>query len=318
MSADRTESPTVLAIGMVSADHYLRVASLPERDEKVHGARLGWFAGGMAANFAVAARQFCPGTRLVTTFGDDPEAAAIRRRLEALGIDLRGSAEAAGRGSLTAVTTIDHRAEKSMVILDSGLPLPDVEWCVSEAAGGDWDVVYPVALDAAWCGEIGVAARKAGALVAFDLEPYFVASAWDTPDFVRMMESAGVVFMKMDSVRAAGLSGAAAAAEALQRLGAGVVVVTDGPGVTYCTDGDTRCTATPPAVTVADSTGAGDAFAGAFCALYAQRRPLPECLATATAVGSLATTEYGCQTYAPLRPAPFRRLLSEVTVRQVR
>ncbi|MDG6107167.1 carbohydrate kinase family protein [Dactylosporangium aurantiacum] len=302
---------------MVSVDHYLRVVSLPRKDEKVNGRRIGWFAGGMAANFAVAARQFGAEARLVATFGADAEAGEIRRRLTALGIDLTGSADVPTADSLTSYTVVDRDADKTMVIVESDLPLPDPGPIAAEAAGGAWDVVYPVALDAAWCREIGAAARAAGAAVVFDLEPYFVESAWDTPDFVAMMATAEIVFMKLDSVRAAGFRDAAEAAGALRRMGPRVVVTTDGPGEVYCAADDDRFAAVPPAAVVTDTTGAGDAFAGAFCSLYAQRRSVEDCLATATALGTLTVGEFGCQSYAPLRAERLRGVLDRVETRKL-
>jgi sugar/nucleoside kinase (ribokinase family) len=66
--------------------------------------------------------------------------------------------------------------------------------------------------------------------------------------------------------------------------------------------------------TVVDSTGAGDAFAGAFCALYARGRALEDCLSVATAVGTLCVTRLGCQSYAPIEWRAFDALHAAVTV----
>ena len=292
--------PSVLALGVVSADYYIRVQSLPRQDEKVNGSRLGWFAGGMCANFAVAARQLGARARFVTVFGDDGESEQMRRDLQRLEVETDGSTMVAGTPCWSSITMMDDAAEKVLVILESDLPLPDPEHSAIQAASGDWDVVYPVALNARWCTQIGRAARRTGALVTYDLEPYFMKAVWGSEDFAMMMRTADLLFLKLDSAQAAGFATSAAAAEALQAMGAKVVVVTDGPRETYCAAGDERLMVSPPTVEVVDSTGAGDAFAGTFCTLYAQQKSVAECLSTATAVGTLSVTGLGCQAYAPI------------------
>src|SRR6266568_7060650 len=89
--ASQARRPSILAIGVVSADHYIRVTSLPQRDEKVNGSQMGWFAGGMCANFAVAARQLGARARFITVFGDDDKSDEMRRNLERLEVETEGS-----------------------------------------------------------------------------------------------------------------------------------------------------------------------------------------------------------------------------------
>lgn len=308
-----TSPPAVLSIGVVSADRFLRVRSLPKPEEKVNGKDLGWFVGGMCANFSVAARQFGARTRFVTVFGDDEESARIQDGLTRLGVDTEGSVTLEDRNSWSSLTLLSDQGEKVLVILESGLPLPDPESCVRHLSEG-WDVVYPVSIDAAWCTEIGVAAQRHGALVVYDLEPYFVESAWGTRQFAEMMACGDLVFTKMDAVRAGGFDTAADAVAALMDMGPRTVVITDGPRPVYCAGAGRTVSATPPSVPVVDSTGAGDAFAGAFCGLYAQDRPLEDCLSVATAVGTLCVTSLGCQSYAPIEWSAFGAVHNRVTV----
>ncbi|PRY41305.1 carbohydrate kinase family protein [Umezawaea tangerina] len=303
--------PALLSIGVVSADRFLRVGSLPRPEEKVNGKDLGWFVGGMCANFSVAARQFGARTRFMTVFGDDEQSARIQDGLTRLGVDLQGSVTLGNRSSWSSLTLLSDQGEKVLVILESDLPLPASENCVPHLSEG-WDVVYPVSIDAAWCTEIGVVAQSHGALVAYDLEPYFVESAWGTRQFAEMMSCGDLVFTKMDAIRVAGFDTKADAAAALMDLGPRLVVITDGPRPVYCAGAGRTMSATPPSVQVVDSTGAGDGFAGAFCGLYAQGRPLEDCLSVATAVGTLCVTSLGCQSYAPIEWSAFDAMHNRV------
>jgi bifunctional ADP-heptose synthase (sugar kinase/adenylyltransferase) len=50
---------------------------------------------------------------------------------------------------------------------------------------------------------------------------------------------------------------------------------------------------------VVDTTGAGDAFVGAFCASLASRRSLPDCLKRASVAGTLGCTRVGARAGVP-------------------
>ena len=71
-----------------------------------------------------------------------------------------------------------------------------------------------------------------------------------------------------------------------------VIVTLGGEGARWY--GSTGSTAIPPlAVDPVDTTGAGDAFCGAFCARLAAGDPIDVALRWATAAGALATTVAG-------------------------
>jgi ribokinase len=57
----------------------------------------------------------------------------------------------------------------------------------------------------------------------------------------------------------------------------------------------------PPAVAAIDTTGAGDAFAGAFAVAFARHWSPSAALEWACAAGALATTRAGAGTAAPTR-----------------
>jgi ribokinase len=63
-------------------------------------------------------------------------------------------------------------------------------------------------------------------------------------------------------------------------------------------------------VKVVDTTGAGDAFAGALAVALLERRPQREAVRFAVAASALAVTRYGAQPSYPTR-AEIERLLAE-------
>jgi ribokinase len=89
---------------------------------------------------------------------------------------------------------------------------------------------------------------------------------------------------------------------ALRERGAGAVVTTLGAAGAIITDADGQTTAIPaPRATVVDTTGAGDAFAGALAARLAAGDSLLTAARWGVAAGSLAVRAPGAQeSYADL------------------
>lgn len=84
--------------------------------------------------------------------------------------------------------------------------------------------------------------------------------------------------------------------ESIWKLGAKQVVVTDGSRGAWAYDGETLCYAKGEAIAhVADSTGAGDAFTGAFLAAYLKQKDIAECLRWGIANGGNAVQYYGAR-----------------------
>jgi sugar/nucleoside kinase (ribokinase family) len=79
----------------------------------------------------------------------------------------------------------------------------------------------------------------------------------------------------------------------LNRKVTGQLVVTRGDEGAYYWRGQELCQIAVPAVTVKDSTGAGDNFHAALALAISRRKPLPEAVKFAVAVASLSCRAYG-------------------------
>jgi sugar/nucleoside kinase (ribokinase family) len=89
-------------------------------------------------------------------------------------------------------------------------------------------------------------------------------------------------------------------AHRLQAISRGMVITTDGPGTVHAvgTDGQ-GFTVQPPAVTVVDATGAGDAFRAGLLYGLARGLDLPRSLCWGVAAGSLKVRGLGAATTLP-------------------
>ena len=84
-------------------------------------------------------------------------------------------------------------------------------------------------------------------------------------------------------------------------LAVGTLIITRGKDHTYLFNNKQALKVPPPSVDVLDTTGAGDAFAGAFAVHYAQTRDLLGSVRKANTAGALTCTRMGAQDAIPMR-----------------
>jgi ribokinase len=100
----------------------------------------------------------------------------------------------------------------------------------------------------------------------------------------------------------------AAAARQLRERGPATVIITRGSQGLYWTDGTSGGFRPAPAVEPVDTTGAGDAFNGAFAAALHEGHSLETALDWATVAGALSVTQPGAQPAMPERATVLRYL----------
>jgi ribokinase len=84
-------------------------------------------------------------------------------------------------------------------------------------------------------------------------------------------------------------------------LAVGTLIITRGQEHTFVFNNKQALKVPPPAVDVVDTTGAGDAFAGAFAVHFAETRDLLGSVRKANIAGALACTRLGAQDAIPMR-----------------
>ena len=252
------------------------VERLPAPGETLRGSRLAYAPGGKGANQAVAAaragREACasPAPAAATS-----SATSSRRRSATTGWTSRGSAASTWRPGV-ALILVDDAGENQIVAIpganDSvGPPAPDAEVDV-------WLVQAEIPLDAVE-GTLA-AARATGATAVVNPSP------------------AG----RIPAALVAGYDIAIVNETELDALGGEhpphVVVTLGERGVRILPEG-TELPALP--ARVLDTTGAGDALAGAAAAALAEGRSLEDALEWGIATASLAVERPGCQPAMPRR-----------------
>ncbi len=280
--------PAVVGLGLCAVDHTYVVEDLSGASERTRYVERCVGMGGMAATaMAQAARLGCR-AHLLTAVGADDEGRLVRRRLREAGVDARGVVTSRDVPTSLAVVLCDRRGERRF-LTPHRAPL--------ERRVADFDLA-PLRGAAALLvdGHFPRQARRA-ALRARELGVPVVGDFSDPRrDYLRLLPLVDWPIVPEIFVRQwAPRTKLDAALRRMRERWGGAPVVTQGArGGLYWDPGAGRVRRyATPRVRVRDSTGAGDAFHGAFAAGLAHGLALPENLARAARAGAVACTALG-------------------------
>ena len=288
----------IAVIGSNMVDLVTTIDRMPLAGETLEAPGFALGHGGKGANQAVAAARLGAEVLMVSRVGDDLFGDGTLRNLEAQGIDIRHVRKVPGRNSGVAPIFVDASGGNSILIVpgaNAALSPADIDAAAEDLLGCGLillqleiplETVYH-AVDWARRHERRVLLNPAPATAQLDLD-----------------RIAGVDFFVPNQTELAILTGlptgtaeqAADAARMLIGRGMGMVVVTLGAeGALLVTEAQTR-PIPPVRVAARDTTGAGDAFIGAFAAHLTQGVELEASLAAATRYAALSVTRAGTQT----------------------
>lgn len=288
-AASVSAGPLVAVVGSVNLDAVITVDRRPGAGETVPGTSVRDATGGKGANQAISAAASAR-TALVAAIGNDSAGRNARAQLEAAGVitdELRSASIPTGR----AYITLTSDGENSIIVIPMAnaelkpehvRPAlnrvnPDVVLCQLEVP---LDAVEEAAT---WCETTGARfLLNPSPMIAVD--PHLLALA--DPLIVNRHEAATLC------------DDDTAAAQDLARRLASIcrsVVVTDGGNGAYVAARDQLDLVPAPRVTVVDTTGAGDAFAGTLAARVTHgdtlHRATEQAVATASRIVQLARSE---------------------------
>lgn len=304
--------PTVLSLGSVNADFQMRIDRRPDVSETLIGTGFCRLGGGKGANAAFIARRLGCAARLFGRVGADDLAEQALEPLRAAGVDLGGVSAVAGGTTGVSVITVPPDGKKGIVLAPN--------------ANRDWDDAACAALTRA------IGAAPDGAVLILDCEvPVALAEAAAEAAGARglrrildpspadavsdaLLCAVDIVLPNPGEARTltgctvADAAGACRAAEELSRKGPATVCAKLPDGGCVLWQGGRAQHVAGPQVDPVDTTGAGDAFAGALAAALAQGRDMAEAVRWAVAAADIAVTAFGSQPAYPDRAALDRRL----------
>ncbi len=268
---------SVAVVGSINLDLVARAAHLPRPGETVTGARLERHPGGKGANQALAARRLGARVTMIGRVGDDAEAGQALTLLRADGVDVSGCVVDPRHSTGIAFIIVDDGGENQIVVASGA------NMAVDGRGAAHADVLLcqlEIPVEA-----VARAVAAARGFVCLNLAPAHLGLPAET------LARADLIVVN---------EAEAAAMECALAGHAGLIATTLGAtGAVLRRAGVELARAEPPRVTVADTTGAGDAFTVALALMLAAGRAPGSALAAACAAGALATTVPGAQPGMP-------------------
>lgn len=285
-------------VGSINADLTARVARHPNPGETLLGAGGGITAGGKGANQAVAAAYLGADVKFVGAVGNDPYVEPALEHLKASGVNLDDVATVDDTTGL-AIITVSDDGENTIVVIPGANAHVDADFVNAKASTiKDAEIVLLQ-------GEIpadGFAAAVANATgrVITNLAPVIEVdkdALLAADPLLANEHEAGLVLEQLQLQ--ASSEAPRDLAQALIDAGFNSVVLTLGAQGALVATKDGLTDIPTPKVTAVDTTGAGDAFAGALCAKLLEGADLVTAATFAARVGATSTQGNGAQASYP-------------------
>jgi ribokinase len=278
---------------------------LPARGETVVGGSFSQHHGGKGANQAVAAARMGAAVTFVGAVGNDMYGREAIEELRRDGIDVTGISILSGESTGIALIVVDHHGQNQIAVASGANARVTGDLVNSAvanhvvAAGGSGPGAYLANLEVRDDAVVAGAryARDRGMVVLVNPAPARALNSELTalsPILIPNELEAEALTGEHDPAMAGRLLSGRTGAPVIVTVGARGVIVVTREGVVPIS---------PPYVEVVDTTGAGDAFAGALAAELACGAELEVAARVAVRAASLSTTARGARTAMPTRAA---------------
>ncbi|WDL98258.1 ribokinase [Alicyclobacillus sp. ALC3] len=300
--ADATAAPGLVVIGSMMTDLTAVAERLPRRGETVMGRQFSLVSGGKGSNqAAMAARMEVP-TWMVGCVGSDVFHQVVLDSLRSFSVHTDHVHVLDGDHTGIAHIRVDATGDNDIVIIPNANLKTSPTHVDEFFASGAPAKVLLLQLETPFETALYAAREAKVRGVQVILNPAPAAPLPDeifaVIDFITPNETeAGV----LTGIEVTGVDSAAEAARMLCARGAQHAIVTlGGLGVVHVTGDEVHHYPTF-AVSVVDTTAAGDAFTGAFGSALASGRSVPEAIEVGLAAGALTVTKLGAQSSLPTR-----------------
>jgi ribokinase len=295
----------IISLGSVNADFQVRVDQKPGSTTTMLAHDFMRLSGGKAANVAFLARRLGVSALLMARIGKDELGEQALGSLKDLGVDLTWVRKVAGVSTGVSMITVPPDGKKHIILAPNANDVwkeeeqDEVRQAIQQAPAGsvlvvDYEVP-PFIVEQA----ITTAYEK-GFSIIVDPSPadrvdeqLYSKINYLTPD---ASETESLTKIKPDSVE-----NAVQAARKLIERGVKTAIVRLEEGGCVVMHEQETLYVPPVSVEVVDTTGAGDAFAGAFAVAVLEKQSLRDAACFASAVSLASITAYGSQPAYPTR-----------------
>jgi ribokinase len=291
----------IVVVGSANADLVVRVERRPAAGETVLGSDLATHPGGKGGNQAAAAARLGGGVALLARIGDDAHGRFLLDAQKAAGVDTH-AVRVGGAPTGVALIVVGPEGDNSIVVSPGANALlsPQDVRASSDLLSAARVVLLQLEIPLDTVAE-AVAAAGPGTRVVLNPSP-------SAPLPARVLAACDPLVL--NEHEAMGMLGGTAEGTpeewcaALLELGPRSVVVTLGADGAVAADASGVVRVPGIRVTVVDTTGAGDAFAGALAWRLAKGEPLARAVEFAVRVGAETVTRVGAQVSFPTLGTP--------------
>ena len=284
----------IICVGHAALDFVYRIEAFPPAPTKVRSLEHIESGGGMAANAAATIARLGGLVELWSRTGADSAGERIHAFLEQEGVDIRHVRTYEGARSSTSAVIVDGKGERLIIGERDHAMSMDASWLplerVAEAAAVVSDLRWVEGTRAAF-----TAARAAGVPTLLDAD---LGGGGSLDEFLCLADYAIFSGPALDAFAAGGSE-----QERLRRvvaLGVRLAGVTRGAaGYTWASAEGQGGHQPAFATEIVDTTGAGDAFHGAFAWALAQGHTFADCARVAAAVSALKCRRLGARSGLP-------------------
>ena len=289
--------PRIGVVGSSNVDVVTYIDRLPVWGETIAAPRFEMSFGGKGANQAVAAARLGAEVVMVSKVGDDVLGDGVLSNFAQHGVDTRHVGRVAGQSTGTATILVSAAGDNCILIVagaNGDLTPADVEAAAEDLKSCalillQLEVPLATVYAALEFGKrhgVKTLLNPAPAVTTLDRDKVGLAS-FVAPNETELAILTGMPVESEDEV--------AAAAKRLVAQGAESVIVTLGARGSLAATAGGVLRIPPVKVQAVDSTGAGDAYLGAFARYYAAGLPLEAALGKATAYAADSVTKRGAQ-----------------------
>lgn len=280
----------IVVFGSINCDLVTEVARHPVGGQTVLGSDYVTLPGGKGANQALACAKAGAHVVMVGAIGSDEFGNIALSNLHAESVDLTHVKKTTGTSGI-ALIAIDQSGENTIIVT----PGANANVLASDIPQTAYSVlVTQNEISSAEVWKAHGLAKNNGALVVHNAAPAAPVpeAALSNIDYLVANEIEAVLI-----ANTLGFDGAEALAAArfVQSISRRSVVVTLGARGAFAIDGSEEYEIPAPKIDVKDTTGAGDAFVGAFSAALDQQMNMTEALHRGVVEGSMTCQSWGAQ-----------------------
>ena len=292
----KTPKPTILIVlGSANRDYTVAVERPPQPGETVLGGALNIATGGKGANQAVAAARAGGKPIFLGAVGSDSVGAAILAELAARGVDV-SHAHTVDAPTGVALITVSADGENTIVVAagaNAALDATDTARTIASLADSSAVLLCQLEISPEVVSAAATEIERLGGRFLLNLSPSRYVSpkllGLADPLILNESEAADLANSTIDSP-----ADAITIAKRLLATSRSVVITLGGDGAIVA-DGTGVSHVPAPRVRVVDTTGAGDAFAGALAAALAAGEPLAAAVGAGITAGAAAVGHPGAQ-----------------------